>query len=112
MSEEVRMAKQAVPRSMILTIAINGALAYVFGLVLLLTRGGGDVFNAGYPIIPIIYNATGSMAAVNALVSMIVIIVFAVVAASLASVSRITWAWARDGALPKYFAHVSLRYVT
>lgn len=108
MSEEVRRAKNAVPRSMVLTIITNGALAYAMGLVLAFTESPEGISNQDYPIISTLYLATGSKAAVNALVSMLLILTFAVVTASLASTSRITWAWARDGALPKWFAHVRL----
>lgn len=33
-----------------------------------------------------------------------------VVLGSIASASRLTWAWSRDGALPAYFSYVSPRY--
>ncbi len=109
MSEEVRKAKHAVPRSMILTIVINGVMAFAIILVLLYCLGDPDVvLDAAYPIIPICLNATGSMAATNAMVSALIIVTYCVVAASVASVSRITWAWARDGALPKWLAIVSV----
>lgn len=36
----------------------------------------------------------------------LLVMTFCVVVASLASVSRITWAWARDGGLPRWFAQV------
>ncbi|OQU98632.1 hypothetical protein CLAIMM_04385 isoform 2 [Cladophialophora immunda] len=105
MSEEVRRAKHAVPRSMILTIVINGVMAFSIILVLLYCLGNlDDALDASYPIIPICLNATGSMAAANAMVSGLIIITYFVVAASVASVSRITWAWARDGALPRWLA--------
>lgn len=108
MSEEVRRAKHAVPRSMVLTIAINGVMAFGIILVLLYTMGDPEeVMEAAFPIIPICLNATGSYAAANAMVSALVILTYCVVAASVASVSRITWAWARDGALPRPLAIVS-----
>ncbi|KAK5051421.1 hypothetical protein LTR84_003073 [Exophiala bonariae] len=111
MSEEVRKAKHAVPRSMILTIIINGAMAFAIILAILYTMGDPDgVLDAYYPIIPICLNATGSMAAANAMVSGLIIVTYCVVAASVASVSRITWAWARDGALPKQLAIISPRH--
>ncbi|OAG45137.1 hypothetical protein AYO21_00485 [Fonsecaea monophora] len=105
MSEEVRRAKHAVPRSMVLTIVINGLMAFSIILVLLYCLGNLDnALDASYPIIPICLNATGSMAATNAMVSGLIIVTYFVVAASVASVSRITWAWARDGALPRWFS--------
>lgn len=92
---------------MILTIVINGGMAFAIILVMLYTMGNPDgVLDASYPIIPICINATGSRPAANAMVSGLIIVTYCVVAASVASVSRITWAWARDGALPKYFAIV------
>ncbi|KIW68075.1 hypothetical protein PV04_04044 [Phialophora macrospora] len=111
MSEEVRRAKHAVPRSMILCIAINGTMAFAIILVLLYCIGNvGDVLDASYPIIPICLNATGSVKATNAMVSSLIIVTYFVVAASVASVSRITWAWARDGALPKRLAIIDPRF--
>lgn len=106
MSEEVRKAKQAVPRAMIWTIIINGVLSYAIILVLLFTMGDPtEVLQSAYPIIPICFNAAGSKAG-TAMVVGLLVVTFCVVAASLASVSRITWAWARDGALPSWFAKV------
>jgi hypothetical protein len=94
---------------MILCIVINGTMAFAIILVLLYCIGNlDDVLDASYPIIPICLNATGSMKATNAMVSSLIIVTYFVVAASVASVSRITWAWARDGALPKSLAIVSL----
>jgi amino acid transporter len=94
---------------MILTIVINGVMAFAIILVLLYCLGDPNTtLDASYPIVNICYNATGSWAATNAMVAMLIIITYCVVAASVASVSRITWAWARDGALPKWLAIVSL----
>lgn len=109
MSEEVRKAKKAVPRAMIWTIIINGVLAYGIILVLLYTMGNPDeVLQSAYPIIPICMNTAGPRGG-TAMVVGLLVITFCVIAASLASVSRITWAWARDGALPHWFARVSPR---
>ncbi|KAG9773930.1 Choline transport protein [Exophiala dermatitidis] len=111
MSEEVRRAKHAVPRSMILTIVINGVMAFAIILVLLYTMGNPDgVLDDAYPIFPICLNATGSRPAANAMVAGLVIVTYCVVAASVASVSRITWAWARDGALPKWLAIIDAKH--
>ncbi|KIV86604.1 hypothetical protein PV11_02204 [Exophiala sideris] len=110
MSEEVRKAKNAVPRSMILTIVINGVMAFSFILVILYCLGDPSALTATYPIVDICYGATGSYPATNALVSGLIIVTYCVVAASVASVSRITWAWARDGALPKWLAVIDPKH--
>lgn len=110
MSEEVRRARHAVPRAMVYTILINGSMALVMALVIMCQMGDITPYlDSGYPIIPIFMTIAGTKAA-NALVSGLIIITYCVVAASLASVGRITWAWARDGALPKYFAYVDPKH--
>jgi amino acid transporter len=110
MSEEVRRARHAVPRAMVYTILINGTLALIMALVIMFQMGDVTPYlESGYPIIPIFMVIAGTKAA-NALVSGLLIITYCVVAASLASVGRITWAWARDGALPKYFARVDPKH--
>lgn len=110
MSEEVKKAKSAVPRAMIYTILLNGVLAYGIILVLLFCMGDTEeVLQSYYPIIPICMNAAGRSGG-TAMVVGLLVVTFCVVAASLASVSRITWAWARDGGLPTWFAKIHPRH--
>jgi amino acid transporter len=111
MSEEVRNAPVVIPRMLVQTIAINGTLAFSFILVLLFCIG--DVQSVlgtgtGYPIIQIFYNATGSARAATAMQCGIIIVGFISSLGVVASVSRLTWAFARDGGLPfsPFFAHV------
>lgn len=113
MSEEVRNSATTVPKILIATILINGAMAFGFLLVLLFCVG--NVTNAistptGYPIIEVFYQATGSTAAATAMMCAILVIAFASTFGILASVSRLTWAFARDGGLPfsDFFAHVNV----
>ena len=108
MSEEVRRAKQAVPRAIFWTIALNAVLAYAIIMVILFCSGDLDaVLNAPFPIIEICQQATGSTAAATAMVCGLLIISMAVNLGSIASASRLTWAWSRDGALPAWFSYVS-----
>ncbi|KAK2732677.1 hypothetical protein FQN55_003956 [Onygenales sp. PD_40] len=111
MSEEVRRAKKAVPRSMFWTVALNGVLAYGIIITILFTMGPiSDIVNASSPIMHIFYHATGSLSAATALICGLVIISFAVNLASIASTSRLTWAWSRDGALPKWFSYIDQKH--
>ena len=111
MSEEVRKARQAVPRAMFYTIALNGVLAYAIIMVMLFCLGDLDaVLNAPFPIIEICTQATGSVAASTAMVCGLLIISCAVNLGSIASASRLTWAWSRDGALPAWFSYISPRH--
>ena len=111
MSEEVRKAKHAVPRALFWTIAVNGVMAYGMVLALLFVSGSPtDVLDSSFPVMVIIQNVTGSTRATTALVSGLFIISYCVGLASIASVSRLTWAWARDGGLPSMFAYVNDLY--
>ncbi|KAJ5124382.1 Amino acid/polyamine transporter I [Penicillium bovifimosum] len=111
MSEEVRRAKQAVPRSIFYTVVTNGILAYAMVICMLFTMGSVEqAQKARFPIIEICQQATGSVKAATAMVSGLLIISLSVNLASIASVSRLTWAWARDGALPRWFAYIDRRH--
>lgn len=108
MSEEVRKAKHAVPRALFWTIALNGIMAYGMVLALLFASGSlTDVLESSFPVMVILQNLTGSTRATTALVSGLFIISYCVGLASIASVSRLTWAWARDGGLPATFSYVN-----
>ncbi|KAF2838116.1 amino acid transporter [Patellaria atrata CBS 101060] len=112
MSEETRKAKQAVPRATFWTIAVNGLLAYSMTIIILMTMGTiEDALTANFPMVPILLGVTGSKKATTALVTGLWLISFCVNLASIASVSRLTWAWARDGGLPKYFSIVSSQHL-
>lgn len=111
--EEVQNAATSVPRSMVLTVLINGLLA--FGWIIALLFSVGDVDKAlntptKYPIVYIFYQATGSVRAATAMMSALIIIAFFATLGILASTSRLTWAFARDKGLPfsDFFAYVRI----
>jgi choline transport protein len=111
MSEEVRKARQAVPRAMFWTICLNGVLAYAIIIVILFCMGDIDaVLNAPFPIVEICTQATGSVAAATAMVCGLLVISCAVNLGSIASASRLTWAWSRDGALPAWFSYIDPKH--
>lgn len=108
MSEETRKAKSAVPRAMFWSIFMNGCLGFVMVNIILLTMGSvEDALNSTSPILAILLSVTGSKSATTALITGLFVISFSVNLANIASVSRLTWAWARDGGMPVYFAHVN-----
>jgi choline transport protein len=111
MSEEVRKARHAVPRAMFWSIVMNGALAYGMVLVILYTAGDvEDLLSSGYPLLLICINATQSVKAGSAMVGLAMIVTLACNLGSIASASRLTWAWSRDGALPAYFAKIDPKH--
>ncbi|RMD40943.1 hypothetical protein DV735_g4217, partial [Chaetothyriales sp. CBS 134920] len=112
MSEEIEQAEIAVPRALIASVAINGALGFGFLLALLFSMGDIEAALSsptGYPVIQIFYSATGSTASATAMISGIVASAVAAVLALLASASRTTWAFSRDNGLPfsRTLSHVN-----
>ncbi|EFW18818.1 amino acid permease 2 [Coccidioides immitis H538.4] len=111
MSEEVRRAKKAMPRSIFWTVATNGVLAYAIIIVILFTMGPlENALQSSFPIIEICRQATGSVRAATAMVCGLLVISLAVNLASIASASRLTWAWSRDGALPSWFSYIDRKH--
>ncbi|KAI2787275.1 hypothetical protein POX_f07638 [Penicillium oxalicum] len=115
MSEEVRNPAVVIPRVLVQTIAINGVLAFVFLIVILFCIG--SVENALspqylFPIIAIFGETTNSSKAATAMQTAITGIGLISNVGVVASVSRLTWAFARDGGLPfsPYFAHVDRQH--
>ena len=110
MSEETRKARHSIPRALFWTIAINAVLAYAIIIVILYTMGPLDaVLNSSFPIIEVCVQATGSTKAATAMVCGLLIISLSVNLASIASVSRLTWSWSRDRALPLWFSCVCIK---
>ena len=107
MSEEVRNAKENIPKALIWSVVLNGLFAYTMTLVLLYTMGDAKaILESSFPIVTIMMEITGSVGATTALITGLMLIGFCVCIATIASASRLTWAWARDGGLPKWFAKV------
>ena len=90
MCEEIANASTVVPRSMIISIALNGVLGFSMLLAVLFCIGDIEI------IAQAIQNTSGSVAMV-ALIE--VLVIFATVA-MLCGTSRMTWAFARDKGLP------------
>lgn len=84
-----------------------------FGFLIAILFSLGDLFAAlnsktGFPIIEIVYGATGSKLATTLMISGLIFSAITSSWANLAAASRTTWAFSRDNGLPfsSYFAHV------
>lgn len=111
MSEEVKNSRQAVPRAIFWTIALNGVMAYAITLTILFCVGSmDDVLNSAYPIFTVLQTSTGSLSVATAMTCGLLLISLSATLGSIASVSRLTWAWARDGGLPQYFSFIDRRF--
>ena len=103
MSDEVKNAERRIPQSMVISVLFNGVQTFITVIVLLFTIG--DPVKAletptGYPIIEMLRAATGSNAAASVLNLMINWNGLVALFSSLASISRLAWAFARDRGLP------------
>lgn len=115
MSDEVKKVHTRVPASIISATSTNAVLQLAFAICLLFTIGDIDVVSktdTGLPILEVYYLATKSRAASSALVVVSAIVVAVGSFNCFASVSRLTWAFARDNGLPfsPFFAQVHPKF--
>lgn len=111
--EEVQNAPVIVPRSMILSMIINGVLA--FGFIIGLLFSVNNIESALHsptnsPIVAILNDAFQSTTATTTVISLFIVLGIGGEMGMIASTSRLTFAFARDKGLPfsEVFAHVSL----
>lgn len=104
MCEEVEDPEVEVPRSLVVSICINGFLG--IGMMLIMLFCIGDVQDAltsptGFPFIQIFQQALpNSTAFTTGLASLLLVLLVSAVVAVTAAASRVTWAFARDDGLP------------
>jgi choline transport protein len=103
MSEEIHNPSVVVPRSIMLSILLNGTtgLAMIVGLLFCL----GNLDNAlstdtGYPFMEIFLQATQSVAGSAAMAAIVTALAVCATVGLLASTSRMFWSFARDHGLP------------
>lgn len=98
------------------TVVLNATLAWLFVLVSLYSISSiEDALGTptGFPIIEIFRQATGSTVAATLMETAMLVIGVPGLIGTLASVSRLTWSFARDKGLPfsDFFAHVDNHYL-
>lgn len=111
MSEELRDAGRTLPRSMIMTTVINGAMGWI--MIITYCFCIGDLFElletpTGYPFMQVFLNATGSPASATAMSVFVVAMAMFSNLTMVATCSRQLFAFARDNAVPysEWFAGV------
>ena len=93
------------------SICMNAGLAFGMALIFLYCLGDvEEIANAAYPLMNICLAATQSVVGASAMLGAILCTGVSGAIGSVASASRLTWAWSRDGALPAYFAYVSPKH--
>jgi choline transport protein len=111
LSEETEQSAHVIPKVIIWTVLVNGPMAWIFAVLCLF---GISDFAAvlhtytGYPLIEILLQTTRSRASATAIMAFILTTNFGAMFGDIASVSRLTWAFARDDGLPfsNYFKRV------
>lgn len=103
MSEEIRNAALVVPRSIMISIFINGALGFAVLLVTLFSLN--DIKKVlktptGFPYMQVFLDATGSVAGATVMAGIIVVMSFSANIGILATASRMCWSFCRDRGLP------------
>lgn len=111
MSEEIQNAALVVPRSIMISIFLNGALGFVVLLVTLFSLNDVDkALNTptGYPYMQVFLDSTGSVAGATTMASIITIMAFSANIGILATASRMCWSFCRDRGLPgwQFLQHV------
>jgi choline transport protein len=103
MSEEIRNPSLVVPRSIMLSVVINGSLGFAMVVALLFCIGNVDdalATNTGYPFMEIFLQATQSVSGAATMASIVTVLALCATVGILASTSRMFWAFARDRGLP------------
>lgn len=115
MAEELRNAPKTLPRAMIWSVVINGAMGLIMLITFLYTMG--DVAQAlqsatGFPVIEVFRNVTGSNGGATVLMLIIVILAIAAHLTAMACASRQLFAFARDKGVPahRWISHLPSRF--
>lgn len=109
-SEEVKNAAIVVPRSMIISVLINGILG--LGMVIAIVFCLGDVDQISstppiqFPFMAVFAQAAGSSSGGAGMVALIIFMFLCATISQLASSSRMAWSFARDRGLP-FHAYLS-----
>lgn len=112
-SEELQSASKTIPRSMILTTAVNGLLAWIIIITFTFCLGSNvdDILASptGYPFMALFYHVTKSTASATVMSVFILLMLVSSNLSIVATASRQLFAFARDEGLPfsPWFARVS-----
>ncbi|KAK8029278.1 hypothetical protein PG991_006334 [Apiospora marii] len=111
MSEELQDASRTLPRSMIATTLVNGALGWIMLITFCSTLGNlTDILDSetGVPFIAMFYNTTQSAGGATAMSVLIIIMTIAGILTQHATASRQLWAFSRDKGMPfsSWFSYV------
>lgn len=103
MSEEIENARVVVPRSILLSVLINGMLGFGMLIAVLFCLGDLDTALAsptGYPFMEIFRNGTGSVGGAAAMSAVVITVCICSSTGMMAATSRQFWSFSRDRGVP------------
>jgi choline transport protein len=103
MSEETHNPSIVVPRSIMLSIILNGLMGFAIVIAVLFCLGDIDTVlatNTGYPFMEIFLQVTHSVAGSAVMAAIVTTLALCSTVGLLASTSRMFWSFARDRGLP------------
>ncbi|ROW01003.1 hypothetical protein VSDG_02729 [Cytospora chrysosperma] len=103
MSEEIKDASIVLPKAIMWAAAVNGSMGFVMVITFCFTMGNvSDIIDSptGYPFIQAFFNATQSYAGTSIMTALLIVNITSACISTVATVSRQTWAFARDNGLP------------
>ncbi|KAJ9142926.1 Amino acid permease [Pleurostoma richardsiae] len=112
MSEEIKDASIVLPKAIMWAAAVNGSMGWIMLITFCFTMGSAfDIIDTptGYPFIQVFFNVTKSHAATSIMTAILIVNITSACISTVATVSRQTWAFARDNGLPfsSFISHVS-----
>ncbi|KUJ19903.1 uncharacterized protein LY89DRAFT_580511, partial [Mollisia scopiformis] len=105
MSEEIHNPSLIVPRSIMLSVVLNGIMGFAMLIALLFCMGDTQdalSTNTGYPFMEIFLQATNSVVGSAVMASIVTVLALCATVGILASTSRMFWSFARDRGLPAW----------
>ena len=113
-AEEIKDSSLILPRSIMASLFLNGALGFVMLVTYLFCIGNvEDILQTktGYPFIQVFFNATNSHGGASAMTSILIILTICGCISNVATASRQLFAFARDKGMPfsAFLSHVSVQ---
>ncbi|MCJ1469212.1 hypothetical protein MMC07_007845 [Pseudocyphellaria aurata] len=111
MSEEIKDASLILPRSIMASLFLNGALGFIMLVTYCFCLGDvGEILGTttGYPFIQVFYNVTNSHGGASAMTAILITLTVCGCISNVATASRQLFAFARDGGMPfsPFLAHI------
>lgn len=113
LAEEVRNAAVVIPRAILFSVGINGALGFAMLIAVLFCLGDPSLVpttvlqtSLGFPFIQVFLDATKSVPGTAIMASIVLVLGISSTVGLLASSSRMFWSFARDRGLP-YWQRIS-----